>query len=237
MYFSKTDKPQAGGYRKYIYAAIGATAAVLGGAAIFGNVQTEEGFNTEAHDHFVNFLSNHKDYMMNQHNVVTELIAEGKERQVDTMKALMNNIELTKSKKIDMKGKVTPGLKGGKDSLKKNVEFGDKTTKGTVKPESVTKNFADSAQFAAEIYKMYPKEYGTVTKLRQDLKVHHFDLANAIKDVELLAQTTKDNLRRSIKKLHLRKKYLDGDRLKPSTDAKIWKYEVKYQNSDLLQSL
>jgi len=175
--------------------------------------------------------------MMNQHNVVTELIAEGKERQIDTMKALMNNIELTKSKKIDMKGKVTPGLTGGKDSLKKNVEFGDKTTKGTVKPESVTKNFADSAQFAAEIYKMYPKEYGTVTKLRQDLKVHHFDLANAIKDVELLAQTTKDNLRRSIKKLNLRKKYLDGDKLKPSTDAKIWKYEVKYQNSDLLQSL
>jgi hypothetical protein len=150
----------------------------------------------------------------------------------------MNNIDsLAKSGKVDMKGKVTPGLKGGEKSLKKNVEFGDKSTKGMVKPEEVTKNFGDSAQFAAEINKMFPKEYGIVTKLRQDLKIHHFDLANSIKDVELLAQTTKDNLRRSIKKLNLRKKYLDGDKLKPSTDAKIWKYEVKYQNSDLQQSL
>jgi len=80
---------------------------------------------------------------------------------------------------------------------------------------------------------MFKEEYGVVTKLRQDLKVHHFDLANAIKDVELLATTTKDNLRRSIKKLALRKRYLEGDRLKPSTDAKIWKYEVKYQSADL----
>lgn len=50
-----------------------------------------------------------------------------------------------------MKGKTTPALKGGADSLKKNVEFGQKTTETTVKPEEVTKNFADSAQFAAEI--------------------------------------------------------------------------------------
>jgi hypothetical protein len=114
------------------------------------------------------------------------------------MEAILN---LNKSGKVDMKGKVVPGLKGGKDSLDKNVKFGDKTTKNTVKPEAVTKNFGDSAQFAAEISKMFPKEYGVVTKLRQDLKIHHFDLANAIKDVELLATTTKDNLRRSIKKL------------------------------------
>jgi hypothetical protein len=86
--FSKTDqtyKSQNGGYRKYVWAAIGATAAVLGGAALFGNIQNEESFNQEATEHFVNFLSNHKDYMMNQHNVATELIAEGQERQADTM--------------------------------------------------------------------------------------------------------------------------------------------------------
>jgi len=146
------------------------------------------------------------------------------------MQAILN---LNKSGKVDMKGKVVPGLKGGKDSLDKNVKFGDKTAKGTVKPEAVTKSFGDSAQFAAEINKMFPKEYKVVVQLRQDLKIHHFDLANSIKDVELLATTTKDNLRRSIKKLALRKRYLEGDRLKPSTDAKIWKYEVKYQSADL----
>lgn len=69
------------------------------------------------------------------------------------------------------------------------------------------------------------------------MKIHHFDLSNAIKDVELLADTTKNNLRRSIRKLQLRKKYLDEDRLKPLTDAKIWKYECKSQVADLTVSL
>lgn len=83
---------------------------------------------------------------------------------------------------------------------------------------------------------MFPKEYAIVAKLRQDLKIHHFELSNAIKDVELLADTTKNNLRRSIRKLNLRKKYLTEDRLKPNTDAKIWKYEVKSQIADLTVS-
>lgn len=50
-----------------------------------------------------------------------------------------------------MKANTAPALTGGADSLKKNVEFGQKTTESTVKPEEVTKNFADSAQFQAEI--------------------------------------------------------------------------------------
>jgi len=72
------------------------------------------------------------------------------------------------------------------------------------------------------------------------LKLHHFDLANAIKDTELLAQTTKDNLNRSVRKLNLRQKYADGEKSRPLTptmDLKIWKLEIKYQSSDLGQSL
>lgn len=84
---------------------------------------------------------------------------------------------------------------------------------------------------------MFPKQYEIVTKLRQDLKVHHFDLGNQIKDVELMATTTKDNLRRSFKKLELRKRYLGSDRLKPVTDAKIWKFEIKNQQNDLATQL
>lgn len=84
---------------------------------------------------------------------------------------------------------------------------------------------------------MFPKSYTRMVALRQDLKVHHFDLMNTIKDVELLAQSTMDNLSRSVKKLNLRKKYLDQDRLKASTDEKIWKYEIKYQISDLTNSM
>lgn len=63
--------------------------------------------------------------------------------------------------------------------------------------------------------------------MRQDLKIHHFTLSNTIKDVELLAASTKQNLRRSIRKLNLRAKYLDNGKITPTFDAKIWKYEVK----------
>jgi hypothetical protein len=84
---------------------------------------------------------------------------------------------------------------------------------------------------------MFPKSYTAITGLRQDLKIHHFELMNTIKDVELLAQSTKDNLRRSFRKLDLRKKYIEGDGLSPNTDEKIWKYEVKSQIADLTNSM
>lgn len=83
---------------------------------------------------------------------------------------------------------------------------------------------------------MFPKSYTALAKLRQDLKIHHFDLMNTIKDVELLATSTKDKLRRSVRKLDLRKKYEMGGKLTANTDVKIWKYEIKYQLADLTNS-
>lgn len=71
---------------------------------------------------------------------------------------------------------------------------------------------------------MFPKSYENISKLRQDLKIHYFDLQNTIKDVELIAQTTKDGLRKSVRKLDLRKRYSDDGRLSANTDEKIWKY-------------
>jgi len=47
---------------------------MLGGAALFGNVQEKEMFNEEAAVHFVNFLSNHRDYRVNTHNNLVELV-------------------------------------------------------------------------------------------------------------------------------------------------------------------
>jgi hypothetical protein len=67
--------------------------------------------------------------------------------------------------------------------------------------------------FAAGIKKMFPKDFKDVTKLRQDLKVHHFTLADIIKDVELMATTTHDGLERSIKYLGLRERYELGGKL------------------------
>jgi len=58
-------------------------------------------------------------------------------------------------------------------------------------------------------------------------------LSSTIKDVELLAQYTKNNIRRSVRKLNLRKRYEGEGKLNPLMDVKIWKYEIKSQVSDL----
>lgn len=97
----------------------------------------------------------------------------------------------------------------------------------------MTQSFADSAKFAAEVKQMFPKEYEVITRLRQNLKLHHFDLSNQIKEVELLAQTTLDNIGRSVRKLNLRKKYELNGRMTPTFDVKIWKLEVRNQKNDL----
>jgi N-methylhydantoinase B/oxoprolinase/acetone carboxylase alpha subunit len=106
-----------------------------------------------------------------------------------------------------------------------------------VNPEEIQKNFADSADFQAKIARLFPTQYDKVQKLRQDLKIHHFELSNITKNVELLASSTKQNLRRSIRKLQLREKYENSDRLTPETDVKIWKYEIKSQIYDLTYSM
>ena len=41
---------------------------------------------------------------------------------------------------------------------------------------------------------MFPAEYKEIIALRKNLKIHKFDLSNTIKDVELLAESTKSNL-------------------------------------------
>jgi hypothetical protein len=146
--FSKSDtqyKSQKSGYRKYVWAAIGASAAMLGGLTFFGSDQKEDYFHAEAGEHFVNFLSNHRDYLVSTHNAVVDFIAEGHERKSETRKAILAIQQLPKSNKVDMKGKTIPALDNGSKQISKNVDFGERTTTGTVKPEEVTKSFSDSA--------------------------------------------------------------------------------------------
>lgn len=84
---------------------------------------------------------------------------------------------------------------------------------------------------------MFPEEYGIITTVVTALKLHHFDLGNQIKDVNLLAQTTKDGIGRAVRKLNLRKKYEGNGKLTPTFDVKIWKYEIKTQNSELAEQI
>lgn len=58
-------------------------------------------------------------------------------------------------------------------------------------------------------------------------------MTNVIKDVELLAVATKNNIRRGVRKLNLRKKYEGEGKLTALLDVKIWKYEIRSQVSDL----
>lgn len=75
---------------------------------------------------------------------------------------------------------------------------------------------------------MFPDSYISISGLRQDLKIHHYELSNLIKDVDNLAAGTYDSLEKSIRKLKLRQKYEIGSKLYPELDEKIWKYEIKY---------
>jgi hypothetical protein len=63
-----------------------------------------------------------------------------------------------------------------------------------------------------------------------------FDLANAISDVGLLAESTKENLSRGTRKIALREKYLKLGKLSDRIDEKIWGYVLKTGASDLKYS-
>jgi hypothetical protein len=62
---------------------------MLGGAALFGNVSNEADFQEDAAVHFVNFLSNHRDYHVNMHNTIVDLLEEGEVRKQETMDAIV----------------------------------------------------------------------------------------------------------------------------------------------------
>jgi hypothetical protein len=86
-----------------------------------------------------------------------------------------------------------------------NLEYIQKfVNSDLVRPDDITKFFGQSAVFAAEINRLLPEQYQTLVSLRQDLKVHQFDLANTLHDVELLADSIKYGIRRSERKLALR---------------------------------
>jgi hypothetical protein len=68
----------------------------------------------------------------------------------------------------------------GAANVLKNIIWGETVARKTVDPKKIDASFNDSKKFVAEIRKRFPKSYGIVKGLRQDLKLHHFDLANII---------------------------------------------------------
>jgi hypothetical protein len=237
--FSKESsyKSTNGGYRKYVYAAVGATAAMLGGAALFGDVQTEGDFKSDLQLNLVNFYSDHHDYHVNLSKNIDSLKIEGETRYQDTIQALLDITEL-KDKGV-IKNKALPGIQNAAKQQDGNVKFGDKTVANTVEPKKITESFGKSAEFIAEVKEVFPKDYVTLQSLRQNLKDHHFDLGTQIKDVEMMSTTTKDNIDRPVRKLNLRKKYKERNngKVPPNKDAMIWKYEIRQMEGSIKKQL
>jgi len=60
-----------------------------------------------------------------------------------------------------------------------------------------------------------------------------FDISNLVKDTELIATSTKNNLSRLHRRMALRLKYQGTEKLEGSTDFKIWYYLVKSFSADV----
>jgi len=92
--------------------------------------------------------------------------------------------------------------------LSSTLRWGEHTTTTLVNPESISKKFSDLATLAAELHAVFPASAGIIIGLRQDMKIHQFDLSNTITDVQLMATTTDAGLRRTERKLSLRNKFV-----------------------------
>lgn len=124
-------------------------------------------------------------------------------------------------------------MRDGVGQLKANTEQGNKSTTGLVHPDDITKSFGDATKFNAELAQYFPNEAYQIELIKRELKQHHFDLSGLIKDVDVHATSTHDNLERVKRKLFLRQKYAGTNRWSPKADMKVWQYEVATLIDDL----
>ena len=215
------------GYGKRFTVLVALGAVAMAAIGLVGFNQAQQDLRIEALEAYTTTLVDHSDYAREQSHIVNSLMQEGVTSMRGAAKATAGLVKLAAKKQLPVKGAVAPALTDGTKALTDNVKFGQKTAGATTDPKKLEKTFKQSADFNAEISLIFPKSYTVVKKLRQDLKVHQFTLSNLVKDVALLASSTKSNLRRSIRKLDLRAKYEGTDKLTPEMDVKIWKYEIK----------
>jgi hypothetical protein len=169
--------------------AIGAAAALLGGSALLGQSETQVDMSN-------NFLQNN---LIEEYQLQDDFFEE----DLTSMEGFEKHFTY-----------VTESIQ----TLKDNVMFTDKVTSGLIKPEELAKFFSDSGRFAAEINSYFPSDYSKLIKYRQDLKMHQFDLSNTLTDAKLMADSIKNDIRGTSRKLALRQKKLDKDDLSAKVD-------------------
>lgn len=203
LHESLTDLPkaQAKGRRPLVMLVL-AGACCMALAAFGFQAQEHQPIGDEAMHAHLTTLVDHHAYLKSQNEILGELIEEGAENQV----AVVGTIAAIKVAATFAATKGPMILAVG--NMVKNVIWGGMVAKKTVDPVKLDASFNDSKVFAAEIAKRFPKSYKTVTSIRQDLKIHYIDLSNTIQDVSSLADSTKYNAGRTLKKLKLRKKFV-----------------------------
>lgn len=70
--------------------------------------------------------------------------------------------------------------------LGENAEKGNKASGKTINTQEIKQNFGHADALSAKLYSMFGDEMGSIEEEKYMLKVHHFDLANLIKDSELI---------------------------------------------------
>jgi len=121
----------------------------------------------------------------------------------------------------------------GVGKIAKNIIWGKGIVVKTVDPEKIDAAFNDSKTFVAEIKKKFENHYNVISGLRSDLKAYQFDLSNIVQDLKLMADSTIRDCDKTIRTLNLRKKILDGHRMAPEKDVKVWDMTIKAQISNL----
>jgi hypothetical protein len=222
-----------GGRGIAIFALVGACCMALG---LFGlHEATQTAVSDEAmHAHLTSLVDHHA-FLKSQNEIIGDLIEEGVQNQVAVAGAI-GAIKMAST----FAATHGPMIKGVGNVLK-NVIWGEQVARKTVDPKKIDASFDNSKTFVAEIRKRFPKSYGIVAKLRQDLKLHHFDLANIIQDISLLADTTARDAQKTIHTLGLRNKLQkkSGKTLKsfPEKDLKVWSMAIKSQVQSLEASV
>jgi hypothetical protein len=76
-----------------------------------------------------------------------------------------------------------------------------------------------------------------IADLRQKLKVYQFDLSNIVQDLALMADTTTNDVNKTLRTLGLRTKILRKGTITPKKDVKVWGMAIKEQTNGLTESI
>jgi hypothetical protein len=203
-----------------------------------GTYEAPRAISDEAAMAHLNALVEHQIYFAEQQNTIGELMEEGVQNQVAIAGAM------AAIGQAQTFAKTAGPLIQGVGKIASNLIFGKKITVRTVDVKKIDAAFNDSKVFVAEIKKRFANSYKVIAGLRQKLKTYQFDLSEIVQDVSLMADSTFNDAKKTIRTLNLRDKKLARNKagnptrgLTPLIDVKIWGKAIKEQTEGLTASI